>query len=256
VLPCLAVLTGIWAALTGLLVAAGELVVHSAAITGFDHRVTRNMVSSRTPALNTAMRIVTWLGSWVALAVVAAFLALLIVRKRLPILAAVVALFAWAGEALGVRIAKEVVTRDRPPRDIWVVNAHGWSFPSGHSAAACLAFTVFALCVVAVTPRRAVRMLSWLFAGLAIATVAFSRVELGVHWTTDVIAGVTFVACWLTAIAISLGDRLRSGVTRSSKPIPPNSAQPEPTPAPPGATEPARTPAPPPPGRTRPPPRT
>jgi len=237
VLPRLAVLAGIWAGLTGLLVAAGELVVHSAAITGFDHRVTRNVVSSRTAALNTAMRIVTWLGSWVALAVVAAFLALLIVRKRLPGLAAIVALFAWAGEALGVRIAKEVVTRDRPPRDIWVVNAHGWSFPSGHSAAAALVFTVFALCVTAVTSHRAARALGWLFAGLAVATVAFSRVELGVHWTTDVIAGVTFVACWLTAIVISLGGRLRSGVTRSSRPIPVNSA--EPAPAPPGADGPA-----------------
>ena len=118
-----------------------------------------------------------------------------------------------------------------------MVNAHGWSFPSGHSAAACLAFTVFALCVVAITPHRAVRTLAWLFAGLAIATVAFSRVELGVHWTTDVIAGVSFVACWLTAIVITLGGRLRGGVTRSSQPIPPNSA--EPAPAPPGAGGPA-----------------
>ena len=208
-LPCLAVLTGIWAALTGLLVAAGELVVHSAAITGFDHRVTRNLVTSRTSALNTAMRIVTWLGSWVALAVVAGFVAFLVIRKRLPVLAAIVALFAWAGEALGVRIAKEVVTRDRPPRDIWVVNAHGWSFPSGHSAAACLAFTVFALCVVAITPHRAVRTLAWLFAGLAIATVAFSRVELGVHWTTDVLASIAFVSGWLVATVMLFGRNLQ-----------------------------------------------
>jgi len=34
-------------------------------------------------------------------------------------------------------------------------------------------------------------------------------VELGVHWTTDVIASVLFVTGWLTAIGIVLGDRLR-----------------------------------------------
>jgi membrane-associated phospholipid phosphatase len=34
-------------------------------------------------------------------------------------------------------------------------------------------------------------------------------VELGVHWTTDVIASVVFVARWLTAIGIVLGGRLR-----------------------------------------------
>lgn len=39
---------------------------------------------------------------------------------------------------------------------------------------------------------------------------AFSRVELGVHWTTDVIASV-FVTVWLTAIGIVLGGRLRPG---------------------------------------------
>jgi membrane-associated phospholipid phosphatase len=54
-----------------------------------------------------------------------------------------------------------------------------------------------------------VRILGWLTAGLAIAATAFSRVELGVHWTTDVIASVLFMAGWLTAIAVLLGGRLR-----------------------------------------------
>jgi membrane-associated phospholipid phosphatase len=49
-------------------------------------------------------------------------------------------------------------------------------------------------------PSRAVRILGRLTAGLAIGTTAFSRVELGVHWLTDVIAGVVFVAIWMTAI--------------------------------------------------------
>jgi membrane-associated phospholipid phosphatase len=66
-----------------------------------------------------------------------------------------------------------------------------------------------ALCVATFARRRAVALVGWLTAGLAIAATAFSRVELGVHWTTDVIASVVFVTCWLTAIAISLGGLLR-----------------------------------------------
>lgn len=208
-LPRMAVLAGIWAGLVGLLIAAGEVVTHSAAITHFDHHTTRVVVSSRTAALDSAMKVVTWLGSWVAVVVAAAIIALLVISKRLPVLAAIVAVFAWAGEAGGVRIGKEVVGRDRPPEAIWLVRAHGWSFPSGHAAAACLVFTVLALCVTTLTGNRAAWMLGWLAAGLAIAATAFSRVELGVHWTTDVIATVVFVTGWLTAIAILLGGLLR-----------------------------------------------
>ncbi len=155
------------------------------------------------------MKAVTWLGSWVAVLVAAAIIALLVFTRRLPVLAAVVAVFAWAGAAGGVRIGKEVVSRSRPPKAIWLVRAHGWSFPSGHAASACLVFTILAVCVAGLARHRAARILGWLIAGLAIAAVAFSRVELGVHWITDVIAGVVFTASWLTAIAILLGDRLR-----------------------------------------------
>ena len=77
------------------------------------------------------MKAVTWLGSWVALLVTAIIIAVLVITRCLPVLAAVVAVFAWAGEAGGVRIGKEVIRRDRPPQAIWLVRAHGWSFPSG-----------------------------------------------------------------------------------------------------------------------------
>ena len=203
-LPRVAVLAGIWAGLVGLLIAAGEIITHSGAITGFDRHVTGNVVTSRTPALNSAMRVVTWLGSWVALITLACVILLLVLTKRLPVAAAVVAVLTWAGEALGVRIAKEVVTRDRPPRVIWVVNAHGWSFPSGHTATAAFVFMVVALSIAALSLRWMIQMLGWLLAGLAVAATAFSRVELGVHWTTDVIASVVFVSGWVTAVAIAL----------------------------------------------------
>jgi membrane-associated phospholipid phosphatase len=208
-LPRVAVLAGIWAGLVGLLIAAGEIIVHSAAITGFDRHVTRDVVSSRTPALNSAMRVVTWLGSWVALGALACAILVLVLTKRLRVAVAVVIVLGWAGEALGVRIAKEVVIRDRPPQVIWVVRAQGWSFPSGHTATAAFVFTVVALSIAAVARHRVVRLLGWLLAGLAVAATAFSRVELGVHWTTDVTASIIFVSAWVAAVTLSLGATLR-----------------------------------------------
>jgi membrane-associated phospholipid phosphatase len=99
-----------------------------------------------------------------------------------------------------------------------MVYAHGWSFPSGHTAAASLVFSVLALTVATLTGRRAVRVAGWLAAGLAIAATGFSRVELGVHWTTDVVVSIIFVTAWLTAIVISLGGRLRQPETAGPEP--------------------------------------
>lgn len=209
VLVRMLVLAGIWAGLVGLLITAGEVVTHSAAMTHFDQHATRVVVSWRTPALDSAMKAVTWLGSWVAVLVTAVIIAVLVITRHLPVLAGVVGVFAWAGEAGGVAIGKAVVGRRRPPRAIWLVHARGWSFPSGHSAAACLVFAVLALCVATLARRRAASIAGWLTAGFAVAVTAFSRVELGVHWTTDVIASIVFVTIWLTATGILLGGRLR-----------------------------------------------
>ena len=124
-----------------------------------------------------------------------------------------------------MQIGKHVLSRERRPEAIRLVHAHGWSFPSGHTAAASLVFVVLALIVAALTRRQAARVLAWLAAGLAIAATAFSRVELGVHWTTDVIASIVFAACWLTAIAVLLGGRLQQPV-----PIRDRTGGPEPMP--------------------------
>ena len=87
----LAVLAGIWAGLVGLLIAAGEFVIHSAAVTHFDDHVTRTVVNSRTPALNSVMKSVTWLGSWAALLAAAVVIVILVITRRRPVLAIVVA---------------------------------------------------------------------------------------------------------------------------------------------------------------------
>jgi membrane-associated phospholipid phosphatase len=196
-----------WAALTGLLIAAGVSVTHSSSVNAFDRHVTSVVVAHRTPGLNAVMKALTWLGSWVALVATGILLVVLALRRRLPIAAVVLAVVAWAGENGGVTLAKHVVERDRPPQDLRLVSAHGWSWPSGHTAVALLVFTTLALVVADIGPRSGYRTLAWLLAALAVAAVAFSRVELGVHWTTDVIASLIFVGAWLVVlIAIFASD--------------------------------------------------
>jgi undecaprenyl-diphosphatase len=203
------VLLAAWVALTGILIIAGAGVVHSSTVGAFDRHVTSLVVAHRTPALDAVMKAITWLGSWVALVTTAVLLVVLAVSGRLVWLAVLLAVAAWAGEAGAVTLAKHVVQRPRPPRDIWLKTAHGWSWPSGHAATAVLVFAVLSIVLTHVVPSRLSTVGSWIVAVAAMAAVGFSRIELGVHWTTDVVASFVFVSMWLLVIVRLFGDELR-----------------------------------------------
>ncbi|MGY5452023.1 phosphatase PAP2 family protein [Agarivorans sp. MS3-6] len=101
------------------------------------------------------------------------------------------ALPAFALELLAYLLLKQIFRRDRPQSlPVFICPSDRFSFPSGHSAGAF----VMAACVAEVFPSWA--MLAFCWAGL----IAFSRVLLGVHFVSDVIAG----ACLGLVIVYSL----------------------------------------------------
>lgn len=198
-------------ALTGVLVGAGTAIVHSGAIDGWDRRVTSVIVAHRTPWLDTAMQAVTWLGSWIAVVVAGCLIVALALMRRIPWAIVVFTGLAWAARAGGSGLAKVVVGRARPPRSLWVVPAHGSAFPSGHAGTAVVVGASLAVVAAYLTKNRLLAVCGWLGAGLIVAAVAFSRIELGVHWATDVIAGVVYGALCCLGAALTVrgaaGDR-------------------------------------------------
>jgi undecaprenyl-diphosphatase len=173
-----------------------------------DQKVTTFVVSHRTPALNHLMKAVTWTGSWITTLGVAVLVIVLAWRRRLPFLAVIAILVAWWGELLAVTLTKAVVQRPRPPEALRLVVAHGWAFPSGHTSNAVVVFSAAAaLLVVAFVRPTMGRILTWVLAVLAIALVAFSRIELGVHWMTDVVASLIWTTAWLLVVVAVLRRR-------------------------------------------------
>jgi hypothetical protein len=54
-----------WIGFTGVLIAVGDVMAHSTTISHFDRHVTSWVVAHRVPSLDTAMKVLTWAGSWV-----------------------------------------------------------------------------------------------------------------------------------------------------------------------------------------------
>ena len=110
------------------------------------------------------------------------------------------------GQFALVNLIKVIVDRARPDLE-QLTGFSSSSFPSGHAAAAAAAFAAIALLV----GRRRSRQIRAALAGGAVAvavTVAGTRVLLGVHWLTDVLAGLAVGWAWFALWSIAFGGRL------------------------------------------------
>jgi undecaprenyl-diphosphatase len=116
------------------------------------------------------------------------------------------------GDKLITTAVKELADRARPTLNP-IAETLGPSFPSGHSSTAAAFFAGAALVLGRARPRRARAAIAGVAVGLAVA-VAASRVLLGVHWLSDVVAGLALGWAWFALCSIAFGGRmLRFGAT-------------------------------------------
>lgn len=183
VLLGLGALGGLWAAFTGVGPAR------------FDAAVLGESMQSRTDVRTMAAVAVTYLGSTAAMAVlaVAAGVRLWFTARRAD---AVLAVGVMSGAALVIRGLKELLDRPRPPLDGWLVHATNESLPSGH---ATMAIVVIGTLVVLAWPGHSPTGRAVLVAAAAVwvGAVGLTRLYLGVHWFSDVLAGWLVGGAWL-----------------------------------------------------------
>lgn len=182
--------------LAGFIAIAGIVVV-SGGSDALDRSVFTDASASRSSVATAAARVVTGFGSFpvvVAVAVLAA--AGLWARTRQQAMSAIL-LGAVTVTAGVVYLIKVAVSRARPSTDTLIGAASlDFSFPSGHTTNAAVVYVLTAILYAATMPRRRSRALPIAIAVVLSALVGVTRVYLGYHWATDVIAG------WLLATAV------------------------------------------------------
>jgi undecaprenyl-diphosphatase len=158
---------------------------------------------------------VTRLGSALVLIPVMSAVALVDWRRRRDARTVAFLAVVGAGGTMVNNLVKLTVDRDRP-LVVHLVDAAGQSFPSGHSAAAASCWLAVALVARRWSRQSVLRSASMVLAAVTVAcTVALSRVMLGVHWLTDVVAGVVvgWSRCLLWAVVLGV-----VGVPRDTTP--------------------------------------
>lgn len=163
-----------------------------------------------TPRSTQLLQLVTDLASTpvtIAVIIVVAVVAIVRLPNRwiLPFL-----ITAVLGEVILVNTVKQLLDRVRPTFNP-ITETLGPSFPSGHSATAAALYAAAALVLARGRSPRTRALLAGAAAGIAVG-VACSRVMLGVHWLSDVVAGLAFGWAWFSLCAIGFGGRfLRFG---------------------------------------------
>ncbi|HEY6709398.1 MAG TPA: phosphatase PAP2 family protein [Actinomycetota bacterium] len=169
----------------------------SAAAWGADHATTTS---------TWLLGLITWLGATVTVLAVTVALGTLefLRRRRLTVLGFLLTVV--LGQNLIANTVKELVDRERPPVP-HLASSSGFSFPSGHTAAAAATWAAVALVL---GRGRPVAVKAWLAAAAAVLTVAVasSRVLLGVHWLTDVIGGAALGFGWFVVCSVAFGGAL------------------------------------------------
>lgn len=180
--------------------------------------VTRAAVHTlASPALTTAMRAVSFLGSTLFLTAATILVVVWFVLRKWGREAGLLATTMIGASFLNTTL-KLAFRRPRPIPFFDLTPPETYSFPSGHSLASCCFFAGLAAILSGRIKSRRTRVFIWIVGVVMFLLIGLSRIYLGVHYTTDVIAGFAAALVWILTVRfveLQLGRRRRRRKAKS-----------------------------------------
>ncbi len=169
--------------------------VNSGSTQAFDDRVLLWLASQRNPLTDTAMLELTALGTATVVLMIAGVSSLFLVLTKHKYSALLLGVATIGGLALNM-VLKIGFHRPRPHVVVWGAQAFSSSFPSGHAMSAAIVYSTVAYLAARLQQHLWAKVLTMLGAIVLIVLICLSRLYLGVHYPSDVAAGVTIGLAW------------------------------------------------------------
>ncbi|MEJ7657402.1 MAG: phosphatase PAP2 family protein [Thermoleophilaceae bacterium] len=180
-------------------------------IVSFDRGVAASLHAQAPGLATSAFTAVTHLGSALVLVPMTVVAMLALIRSHRRAQAVVMGVAVAGGEALNTAL-KLAFERQRPSFADSLGTAAGFSFPSGHAMVSLVVYGALAYYVSAAIRARWAKVLVVLSGLGLILAIGFSRIYLGVHYPSDVLAGYSAGLAWLMVCALTmLGVSRRGG---------------------------------------------
>ena len=163
-------------------------------------KVTRSAVHTfASPGLTVVMRFMSFVGSTFFLTLATAAVIVWFALRHWGREAKLFALTMLGAALLNITL-KLTFQRPRPVPFFNLTPPETFSFPSGHSLASCCFFAGLAAILSGRVKRKRARTIIWIVAALMFLLIGLSRIYLGVHYTTDVIAGFASALVWILVV--------------------------------------------------------
>jgi membrane-associated phospholipid phosphatase len=183
--------------MTLVLAALAEHVVTGRPLTLLDQQLSAWLGRNRTPELTMFFMVVTALGSTAVAVVLSVVAGIYLLHRRQRYWFFAITLTIVGGVTLN-RLLKTAFQRARPELDDPIRTFAGYSFPSGHTVTATVVYGALALLLFTRVKTLRARALVITSATLIVVLVGFSRIYLGAHYLTDVLAAIAEGVAWIS----------------------------------------------------------